>query len=202
MSFNRIRNSGGGDGCIGSRPTHTSSKDWYPRVSDLPPEHRRRPRLSDERPPLHSSFRTVSPVFHKRVCSNPTALGLLLRVLPRSVRLERGGLHPEPGCGVGLSVLLRQHRRRVALSHVQHPICASVAGRGHLLRVYRVQRESMRFFRLTRAFWRRCVVLTTRRTDLCRVCVHVYLPYPVIWEEQSRCQAGHDTHAGCLQDAK
>jgi hypothetical protein len=142
-------------------------------------------------------------VCHKRVCSDPTALGLLLRVLPRSVCLESGGLHSEPGCGVRLSVLLRQHGRCMALSHVQHPICTSVAGCGRVLRVYRVQRESLRFFsffRLTRASWKRGVVLTTRCAELRRVCVHVYLPYPVIWEEQGRCQARHVTHAGCLQE--
>ena len=90
-------------------------------------------------------------MFCKRVCGDPTALGLLLRVLPRSFRLQHGGIPPESRRRIGLFVLLRQYGRRMALSHVQHPVLASVAGRGPVLRVYRVQRESkLAWFRFVR----------------------------------------------------
>ena len=92
-------------------------------------------------PRLHSSFRPVDPMCRQRVCRHPTTVGLLLRVLPRSVRRERWRVPSKPGRRVGLPVLLREHRRHVALPHVQYSVCASLAGRGLVLRVHRVQRE-------------------------------------------------------------
>lgn len=186
-SFNRIRILGGGNGCTESRPIHTSSRDWHPRVSDL---------ASGIKSPFHRTLSTV-------LSGQPI----------QCAAKEFAVIQPPPGysCASYLDPFVAS-----AGGYLGNPdagsdclYCSASTADAWLYRMFNIQYAhrwrnvglfcAFIVFNVRRCLFLSAEALTVGRADLCHVCIHVSFPHPVLWKVQGRRQPLHFTRVGCLE---